>query len=181
MILIAINKGIQVNTISLKLISLKPIHRIDISSKLVLLSTSWTKLDWTGPMGSTQFDLKIFKSQFGSVWLDLSSWWDQTDEVDEFDGQVDGTDGKSMGLILTTPSVWLGGPSRSVRFNFGFKSDRTEPLITLVKTLLHQKSILPNCHFIKMNISLNGLFHQKFISLKFTLLITISLKDFSPN
>ncbi|CAB4488001.1 unnamed protein product [Rhizophagus irregularis] len=37
--------------------------------------------------------------------------------------QVDGTDGKSMGPILMTPSVQLGGPSQSVWFDFGSKLD----------------------------------------------------------
>src|SRR5256885_6336609 len=45
-------------------------------------------------------------------------------------GQVDRTDGKSMRPILTTPSVRLGGPSRSVWFDFGSKLDRTGPLTT---------------------------------------------------
>ena len=98
---------------------------------LVLLSTSQTEPSQTGPMGSTRFDLKIFKSRSGSVWLDLSSWWGQTDGVDGVDRQVDGTDEKLMGLILMTPSVRLGGPSQSVWFDFDFKSDQTGPLTTL--------------------------------------------------
>ncbi|CAG8710895.1 20407_t:CDS:1, partial [Rhizophagus irregularis] len=40
--------------------------------------------------------------------------------------QVDGTDGKSMGLILMTPSVQLGGPSQSVWFDFGSKLDQPD-------------------------------------------------------
>ena len=59
----------------------------------------------------------------------------QTDGIDEVNGQVDGTDGKSMeSILLTTPSVRLRGPSRSVQFDFGFKSDRTGPLATLLRT-----------------------------------------------
>ena len=149
--------------------------------ELVLLSTSRAELNQTGPMRLTQFDLKIFKSQFSLVWLDLSSWWSQTDEVDEVDEQVDGTNGKSIGPILTTPSVRLRGPSRSVQFDFASKSNWIEPLTTLNGTSKLKAKVF--ILFLKKNfLSMGDFFFwknvRKFIQPKYQIFLKIFLSLF---